>query len=440
MKKLIAIAVVFALAAGAAFAELSVGAYIASNSVLVSGSTDEGSDKETGGFHTGHIQATGATEDNKFGGWVRISAAEGGWWAPSAYAFVWWQPSDMFRLQIGHFPDGDFATNFIVGWGWHGSDAEDIVAQNGYTNLARAGGIFYGGVDVAGTTISITPVEGLAINIGIPFEAGASANDWNPDIIGVTEGGELVFGGEGESSEHPYASHVFGDVFKKINAQITYEIADIGIASLTYKGGTGFVKIADSWTGGAIVDPSTIYLGFLLTAMQSSGLEANIGLSYTFPVSINNGADFWFEAGQFWGSKATYKAPMGAGFGVNYNMGEFNVKARLGANFAGSLKPDGGSAASIPLEIGFDIMPSYDLGFLVFYFNAGIEYHAKPKGGESVPLGWYINPFITVAGPGWGNIFFAGIQVQSNIDGWDVPAADPKKIGWAIPIGFTFNF
>jgi len=402
MKKLVAILVVLALVAGVAFADINVGGYIAVQAILAEGDSTDDSEVTVGGFHSNMARAdiSGRNSDGTFGGFVRLPAHEmTAWhypWGAGAFAFAWWRPSDMFRLQLGYNPNTDFAANQITGWGWHGSDAEDLVAIGNSAHFTRAS-VFYNGFGEAGAVVTIIPVDALSINLGIPIISGAG--EWAKEV------------------------------YPRLHAQFAYEIEGVGIASVTYAGGLGFVKGEDSSTGSAILDPATIYASFFLTSIEN--LAVNIGFNFTMPVDASE--DVWYDPAQYWG-KCKISPPMAAGFGLSYDMDELSIKARFAVTFGGSFTPDGGDAVKDPMIIGFDIMPGYDLGTMNFYFNAGIHM-TIPDEGDSV-TGWYINPFI-MKQVGWGNNFFAGLVVQS--DGKENAAGD-KVIEWSVPIGITFAF
>ena len=443
MKKLIAISVVFVLLASAAFADVTVGAYSAFGVTVASGSSVEDSDVTTSFGGSANITVSGSNDDGTFGGLVRANAStpwyqndwEKPYWTTAAgFAYAWWKPIDQFKFQVGYNPDGDFPVNYIVGWGFHASDAEDIVAYNGY-GFTR-GAVFYGGFADLGSVITITPIEGLAINLGIPFggvPAGASSEGgyWEGYAEQAEDGSWGKWHGDDGNT-----SAVLGNVFSKLHAQISYDIAGVGLAALSYTGGLGYVKAEDSFqTAGGfpvdIIDPGALYANFYLTSI--AGLGLNLGLKFTFPIETE--------------AKVKINSPIAAGFGVSYSDGDaFGVKSRLAATFGGSKQADGVDVVfDDPLVLGIDIMPYYDLGIMTFFFNAGLEIHAgntelKNKGitvrekSDDV-ISWYINPFIAKAVG--GGTFFAGVQIAS--DG-SKDAKDNAIITWAIPVGIVFGF
>jgi hypothetical protein len=112
-------------------------------------------------------------------------------------------------------------------------------------------------------------------------------------------------------------------------------------------------------------------------------------------------------------------------------MGDIGLKARVLAKLLGSTK-DGFLAPTIkdPTTIDFDALFSYDLGFMKFFFGAGVAI-ALPDVGD-VTFGWHVNPYITKSvGPG---TFFAGIRADSDGSG------DKMIVNIKVPIAIIFGF
>jgi hypothetical protein len=384
MKKLIAISLVLMLAASAAFAELTISGNINAGATVISGSSAEDSVLGAEGFHAGRLEGTYANDEGSFGAHVKISAADT-WWA-NPFAYVWWKPNSLIRVFGGVNPFGEFAINYIVGWGWHANDAEDYVAFNSTNGFVRDAWSF-GGWGSAGFALTLTPIDGLAINVAVPYEAKA-----------------------GEAAE----------VYNHMVGQLVYDLTDIGQIGITYSSGAGY----RNWPAGAETnDPGIVRAQFYLTAVQN--LQLNIGLKYTFAGDIEVGS-----------VKTTYTPPIYAGFGLNYNVSDtIGVKARLAAGFAGSTKV-GDVTTDKPLQLGFDLMPYFDLSILKLYLNLGIEYTDKTKDVDnSEVFAWYVNPYITKSVG--GGTFYAGLKLSS--DG--IKDADDKTtIGWSVPIGIQIGF
>jgi hypothetical protein len=132
-------------------------------------------------------------------------------------------------------------------------------------------------------------------------------------------------------------------------------------------------------------------------------MALDIGLGFHLPNSGDKGAG------------------MEVGVGFKMDMGDLSLKARIGANL---MRQD-----ELTL-IGVGLLPSYDLGFMLFFFNAGVD--IAMGGGETL-MDWYVNPYIKKSA---GSInVYAGIKLFSEkIDGGD------GKVSWAVPIGFNCYF
>ena len=128
MKKILAISVIFALVAGAAFAQIS--GTIAGTVNVLQGMTDEDATVE-GVMGRVRLSGAGQTDDGKFGGYLRLDRGAG-WAQDNHYGFygagwAWWQPHEIFRLQIGQDRDNAIAMENIARWGFY-QNAADIMS------------------------------------------------------------------------------------------------------------------------------------------------------------------------------------------------------------------------------------------------------------------------------------------------------------------------
>jgi hypothetical protein len=393
MKKLFAISLILVIAASAAFAEVTVGGQAGIGVTVISGDSAEDSALKASGRGGGRVDVIYANDEGTFGAFVRVKPLNwDGSEVKNLYAtgtdrvFAWWQPLSQLKLTLGVDGNGQFGLQYIVGWGWHANDAEDFVASyNGY-GFTR-GAWSFGGFGGFGAVLTLTPIDGLAINVAVPYkDSGAEAPD----------------------------------VYNQMIGQLTYNIADVGEIGVTYDSGAGY----RDWSAN---DPGAVHAQFYLTAIQN--LQLNIGLKYTFA-----GTSIFAT-----GTEVTTTPPITAGFGLNYNISDtIGVKARLAAGFAGSEKT-GDNTIDDPLQLGFDLMPYFDLSILKLNINLGIEYTDEQKNGDTViaksAFAWYVNPYITKSAG--GGTFYAGFELYS--DG--VKDSDDKTvIKWGIPIGIQVGF
>jgi len=415
LKKLVVFSVVFALVAVVAFADINVGANVGSGVVIAKSSGEKDADVETGvGRHTARITADGENDDGTFGGQVYVFAethdADFGnhwWWGSDAFAFAWWKPIQYVRLQFGHNPYGDIDCKQIVDWGFHASDAPDVGMHNPYgtgdNSLGAATG-FYGGFSNFGSLLSLYPVDGLTVNFAVPFSDGKAE-----------------------------------DVYKYFHAQIKYDLNNIGSAAISYTGGKNELAYTGSQTAPfdlskLEVDHSKLFASFYLTAINN--MEVNFGFAFPLPVKDDD-------------LKMTYQDPLEVGLGFSFNANDaLNIKARLATTFAGNIKPDNGDALNKPFQLGFNIMPSYDLNIVKAFFKAGIMFtgeseaynaQGKPeKVKDSSAFGWHINPYLTKSvGPG---TFYAGFVLESDGIKGSSNDGDKSAVQWSIPLAIVFGF
>jgi len=177
MKKIIAIMVVFALLTTAAFA-IDVRGQVVTGVTVIAGDLEEDSDMFAGAsINRLRITASGETEDGKFGGWARVDYFEG------FSGYTWWQPIDEFKLIIGsNGGDCFFYKDGVTTWGFHEHANNTGVAiekwafwgTRAYGNL----GPFFGGFGTNGVMMEIKPIDGLDVNLIIPFDYEGHAGNF----------------------------------------------------------------------------------------------------------------------------------------------------------------------------------------------------------------------------------------------------------------------
>jgi len=462
MKKLFLLAVVFALLGGVAFAdEISVGIEVFGGINFLEGSSakkvyDEEKSKPgedpvwkadevhttglNGGMGRVRLNASGQNEAGTLGGNLRFDTDGGdvqgdGW--------VWWQPISMFRLQIGtNAGDGEFGLDGIGGWGFY-AVAHDVglissgnVWGGGYAGPAniKVRDAYYGGFN-GGIILTLTPLEALKINIGIP-------------VFDTFQGG-TKFGGRSEA------------IFKHTHGQVTYDLANIGTVGFSIEGDmTEKRHIPYDPSSPENGDNPKMYLYFGLTAIENLGLD--IGLGYKLP-------DSWKEEG--YGTTTVYN-PFYVGLGASYNAGPIGVKLRTTMGFGGGVetKPESGDTVKpvpAPFRMLIDILPSYAVNDnLTVLLSAGLGIRGKskqrkepgknefedakygPDDKTTDMVAWHVQPYITLKTSGWwAPNFYAGFRIQSGGDSYEKGVQDSiagkygdKYINWAIPVGIAVAF
>jgi len=411
MKKLIAIAVVFVLAVGVAFADFSVGGQVSGGVSLLKGDSKSDTKVGTDGRMTlFRLHADGQDEDGKFGFHARFGNF---WWAGTrdwggkgdsniaASGNVWWKPIDQFKLQIGgNGKDGFFDLQGDANWNFYKA-ANDSWVVDDSLNGNFGNHSFYGGIaELASLNLSIYPIDAMEINIGVPIFGGDGVN-----IIG---------GGEAK------------DIYAKTHAQVAYNISNIGKVAVTYVGNLNKSASFDATTLSATGDGSKLYAFFNLTAVEN--LDVALGLGYQLPVTDDGSGDI-------------YRAPVALGLSANFTTGALGIKARLQGEFAEKAKVSGTDIKGNTSFI-FELLPSFAINDQVSaLLAAGINMTSYsddlyPAGADST-VAWHINPYVTVKSNWWAPNFYAGVRFES---AGKLPGGGDAVIKWSIPIGLVYGF
>jgi hypothetical protein len=390
MKKIIAISVMLALVAGAVFADTAVGGNLKISTNLLM--DDGGDDVMAGGATIWDAYTNVNWSGENAGGMMRLHSFGQGKspisWTPDAFVFWWWKPIDQLKVQLGVNPDADWGHAQISGWGFNAEaqggvaiDKDRELGSGSYTQASSYNDTAYlfatgtpsvvartaawwGGFNSLGLAISIFPAQGFEIDLGIPMGNKATA-------------------------AQTYLS-------SKINFKV--DIPDIGTIRLA-------ADLQGKDADDSVITPN-IHFAFYLSAIENMGLEIS-GAYKTKPAGTQNTA----------GSYAEFTTTE-VGLGFRYNAEDLTIKARAGfvmfKDFAGD-----------DSLIGINILPSYNLGSFVFYFNAGFGMALDNSDFKD----WYVNPYIRV--PAKAGNFYAGIKAQG------VGDAD---VTWSIPIGWNVYF
>jgi len=468
MKKLIAISVILVLLTAVAFAETSWGGAVFVNATLAEGNTKPGPAGAdiTTGLNLSRLRFDGSASNDEgtFGGYLRLQQGD-------FSGFGWWKPIDALKIQLGDNADGQWDPTNIVGYGfWEAASGwgVGIIPEGG---SYFGGTSFYGGIG-KGLLLSITPLEALAINIGIPLANGALVKD----------------------------TYLSSDI------QVSYNIDGIGTVYVTYDGGAGHKDWEGPKNGKDVEyntpgdptsgvktpgyattpakpesnDPGSVFLSFDLSAIENLGLNFGVGYKFGYknigagtvtgtgtdadPYVItanDNKADDWKENGA-----------LAIGLGVSYNItDQFGLKVRVQAAdllAGGSNEWDvAGVAASRErkdsINIGADLLPSFAVSdaFKIF-LAAGMRFDTAAvttaKAGSvttttttNSSLDWYAQPYISYsAGPG---TFYAGFrlagtgeragEVKSEGGGSSTTTKSVtslSSVAWSIPIGIAISF
>jgi hypothetical protein len=444
MKKLIAISVVFALVAGAAFAaDISVDVIGKvnviqgntagyhevkdedGNTVVVDGVKVLEKDVVKAGGLTRRMRmsASGENDDGTFGAWIRF---EPNWnllgkdttnpnqgQVIGAWGNVWWKPVEQVKILLGGSGgDGFFGADGVTRWGFYGPAGDTDVVHEDW----KFSSSFYGGWAKDGLVLTITPIEPLEINVAIPYMT--SDHMWGDDMMAV---------------------------YKETALQVAYNAEGLGKFALTFQMGKGVDE-----KKGFSESPGALWLFAGLTMIEN--LEIDVGLGYVLPYTAENEKKKLPNYAdpdnpiEFQG-KIVHTAPIAFGVGAHYNADAFGVKARIQAKLAGKEQIGDGEAVAEPLNLVFDALPYYNISdSLCFLFSFGVDFTAAPKKIEGAPdpvsvMAWHAEPYITIkGGSNWFPNFYAGIRIETDGLKKYGDNGEAANINWSVPIGMAFAF
>jgi len=348
MRKLIAISVVFALIAGASFAQTAVSGSLSVRAKLIDDKLDDQENTATtsGQIETAYVQLSGQNDDGTFGGLIRLRGNEAG----GAYhrVFAWWKPIPQLNVFLGQDPDGKFGPYNA----WSFFQGQESYAHDHDWGAWRAA--FPGNWDTFGLALSIYPIQGLEVDIIVPF--GANNN----------------------------ASKNFNDLFfGSLQLAVVYGIPDIGQVFLNVLG-----PGSDIFTDGTHNNYGTIGFSFLLTAVP--GINVQVGFSTIIPGDVED-------------------YPINLALIANYNGEGFGVKLRsrfvLGSG-------SGATANKDYVQIGVDVQPWISLGPVTAYLDIGF---ITTDNGTTAVSQFILNPYIRM-GFGGGSLRFGVLFKDPNLE------------------------
>jgi hypothetical protein len=421
MKKIIAISVMFALFAGAVFAETSLGGVIFTGFTPIMGDTKKDSDPQAAFGTSGRARFTLSAQNDEgtYGAqlWANHWGLGGNY---GSAGWVWWKPADIFSIQVGINPNGGDGRGGIAGWGFHG-EAQDLgVASDRWQNYHKPAWFPGGG---NGFIVHIMPMDALRINAWLLDGNAEKANDKYKKIMfnavySVDGVGSFSIGYKGELGKaDPDATNSFGQ--GNVNQD-----GNLGAASNATPGTGNNIK------GFLPPEASTGKVYFDASLSLVEGLGIDIGIGYRLPYKGEE------DLGGGEPTSFTYNEPIAVGIGLSYTGDGFGAKLRTTGYVAGSLKGDGYSA-SLPIMVVPDFVVFYDVADgLRAFLGAGAAYTAESKDFEIKSYtSWWVNPYIRKSlGPG---NFFIGVKAESN--GLKYNGTD-TYVTWGVPVAFTFNF
>ena len=369
MKKLIAISVVFALIAGAAFADTAVSGSISVRSKLISDTLNDvdNTAMTSGEVEAAYVQLDGQNDEGTFGGLIRLRHSEGS--GTYHRTFAWWKPIPQLNIFLGQDPDGKFGPYNA----WSFFQGQESYAHDHDWGAWRAA--FPGNWDTFGLALSVFPIQGLEIDIIVPFGATNSTSKKFNDLF-----------------------------FGSLQLAVVYGIPDIGTVFLNVLGPGSdiFDDVKESNYG-------DIGLSFLLTAVP--GINVQVGFSTKIPGEVT-------------------EYPTNLALIANYNGEGFGVKFRsrfvLGSRSGTTYNKD-------YIQIGLDVQPWISLGPVTAYLNIGFITTDNGSGASNAVTSQFIlNPYIRM-GFGGGSLRFGVLFKDPNLD-----ADKDAQISVPLIFGYSF--
>jgi len=387
MKKIIAISMMFALVAGAVFADTSVSGALEVRFHLAKQVGAEDADPVMGGsMAAAQIRLTGSNTDGTLGGLFNFRNTDT---QPRFHrTFVWWKPTQQVKVFLGIDMDGLFDTADIAGWSFHSGDNDYLF--NHHWDFWRQ--IFPGNWDGFGLAVSFYPVAGFDLNLALP----TGGVNWNPGD---------------KTSQTPFITDQEGDANKsrgmipgRLRLVGNYSL-DFGKISFVYLGGGNViekgVQFANIEDKNKIKNSNGLFgASVLVTAIDGIAIKAGGSAILTDPDMIING-----------------------GVAVAYNGDGFGVKARAGFTMQGDAD----------MFLTANVMP---------FFAAGDKGQALVDFGLSMQgdkMGWWLTPAYRLSME--GGAFKIGLQIFNNVQfGGNVSINGAEYVKWAVPMLLAFNF
>jgi len=427
MKKLIAIAVVFALVMGGVFAETSVSG--SANAKVVLGKGETGAKNQTSGGGGVQLKITGQNEEGTFGAQFRFNSDlnwSGTTPIKEVRSTVWWKPIDMLEVRLGSELDGSFGIKDAnTGWGFYGN-----YADWGMWKPQEGGdGSGFGGRNGTGLFLSVKPITNLSVNLVVPFR------NWDVAVL---------------------------DVYQQIYAEVTYKIDNIGLVRAGYQSdkgalGMGFDTAEVDKKYNEAMDKA--YAEFLKTGdytpvvkgtptetILTENTPHKLGLSFDMGDLLKDmglALAFKLDTGLPTANpdqKLSRTQPLYVNLGAGFTAADFNVKFRFFGQFLGkTTHTDTDVVLKDPAFIQLGLFPYYTVGQLTvgMGFDVRVANIGEDVNGDKLDtvIRWHTSPFVQYkVGPGK---FQVGLNVGTN-------AAKPKPtqdvLAWEIPIRMDFNF
>ena len=353
MKKLIGTAMLAALLATSAFAEITFGAWLRVLAAPVAGNGDDivagMVNSWGGGARVARVDVRGTSEDEKVGFAMEVFNDVSGISAGDNYA-IWAKPWDFLKVSFGRYDYTAFRGDLCFGsWNW----------IRPYNWLFNDEGLTFDQLgNQCGILLELTPIEGLLIMWNLPI--GSNADAWGPaykmfqkqDIAAkytIGDIGTIKAGWEGQTSEYNGDAKRLGDINVAFDLTAVENLyltvgAKVAIANDDFKGSDfNLLKIA-AGASYQILDNLKVSANFGVQTHQTEG-DAKHKPDFQFGVGVDVGltdalsltADF---RGKFLGDTEVGDITVDAGdptfsflVGLQYNI---SSNGYIGIGFQGS--------------------------------------------------------------------------------------------------------
>jgi hypothetical protein len=453
MKKLMAITVMIALCASAAFADTTVSGAVETRLNVFTGQFGDFGGlyghkypkfKTSGEVGAAWFQMTATNSEGTMGGTFRLRGTDIESTQPRWHKVnVWWKPIPQLKVFLGQDADGMFERGQLTSWAFHQGSEQYLVIHN--WDFWRC--IFPGNFDTMGVALSFYLVDGLELNLVAP--------------IGKPDGWPRHMNTDYKKSNE-------WDVIWPASLQLLggYQIGDIGKVHFAWigrgnwtelnEGAYRFYSEGHAWDSKTTKTYGTVHLSFYSGMIQ--GLQFQVGASMDIQNTGKADLDGDGVVGpdEYVVPKNTTN-PMFAGAAVHFSAGDFGIKWRLGTKIetktmaaTGQFKDekDGG------FYLTTNIMPTYklgalgnvclDIGFSLIQPGKKVEVvNGTPTAkAPDAEYGFWINPYLKKSIS--GGYVQAGIIYQYNTNGSGVVQKSDKdnydrpKIAFPVIMGMNF--
>jgi hypothetical protein len=306
------------------------------------------------------------------------------------FAELWVKPASWLRVDLGKYVYDELRGKY------NNTDYHQYVL----TFYKTADDIFRrfqndrNGDGYLGALIRLTPIDGLTI--------GANFNAPNPGKVdgkggtvgkyalyankdrnnyGGTEPNKAGKDGDGQFQQDT-TSWEARNLYENIQLAVGYNIPNIGLARVQYLGAASSVVVSAD-QGSTLTNISTVAVSTLLGYTRVPTVQAAFALTAVQDLTVDLGLTLPFKAtfdkDGYIGYDAELQKPITIALAARYKLDDFAVDGRVDTTLGGSVKFGDADASTEGLILQVNLVPSYNLGFVV----VGGELGFRIKGTDS---------------------------------------------------------